>query len=351
MKSLCVAAVLAWATAATIPEAAVAADTPANWLKGPTPEDLLSVWPRDAFKKGYGGKAIIACQVSVQGGLRECAVESESPAGAGFGGAAIALTPQFLMKPATRDGVPVVGPVRIPVIFPTPDAPTGSLLRGAGFYTNMARVSLSNVAWLAAPSYVQVAAAYPEKARQKQVGGRATLSCTFKAEGRIGSCDTVTEEPKGYGFASAAKSLAGSFVGPSTRSDGSSTVGLDMQIPFAFAVEMLAPDRRVMGKPQWRALPSGADFARSYPAEAVKAGVQGARVVMLCEIAAEGRLAGCAVEAEEPPALGFGQAGLALAGLFQVKTWTPEGLPTVGGKIRLPIRYQAPAAPPAASQQ
>jgi TonB family protein len=343
MKSVYFAAVLAM-TVVVGPHAA-AADTAANWLKGPTPEDLLSVWPRDAFKKGYGGKAIIACRVTVEGGLRGCTVESETPAGAGFGGAAIALTPQFLMKPAMRDGVPVVGDVRIPVIFPTPDPPTGSLLRGAGFYTNMARVSLSNVAWSAAPSYAQVAAAYPAKARQKQIGGRATLSCTFKAEGRIGSCDTVTEEPKGYGFASAAKSLAGSFVGPSTMTDGSSTVGLHMQIPFAFSVEMLAHDKRVMGKPQWLELPSGADFARTYPTAAVKAGVQGARVVMLCEVVAQGRLDACVVESEDPSALGFGQAGLALAGLFQVKTWTPEGLPTIGGKIRLPIRYQAPQPP------
>ncbi len=336
------------ALAATIAYPAAAAETAAGWLRGPTPEDLLTVWPRDAYKKGYGGKAVIACQVSVQGGLRECAVESESPAGAGFGSAAIALSPQFVMKPATRDGQPVVGAVRIPVIFPTPEIPTGSLLAGAGFYTNLARVSVSDVPWRAAPTYAEVAAAYPRKAREKQIGGRATLNCRFKADGRIGSCDTATEEPKGQGFATAAKSLAGRFVGPATMADGSSTVGMDTQIPFTFAVEMLNSDKRVMGKPQWRAMPSGADFAKVYPAAAVKAGVQGARVAMLCEVGAEGWLTNCSVETEDPQGLGFDQAALALAGSFQVKTWTPEGLPTIGGKIRLPIRYQAPE--PEASQ-
>lgn len=340
MKTSCLVLSLALAVAIAGPVAA--GETAADWLKGPTPEDLLTVWPRDAYKRGYGGKAIIACQVSVQGALRECAVESESPAGAGFGSAAVALTPQFLMKPATRDGIPVVSAVRIPVIFPTPEVPTGTLLRGAGFYTNMARVSLSDIPWTAAPSYAQVAAAYPEKARAKQVGGRATLSCTFKAGGRIGSCDTVAEEPKGHGFAAAAKSLTGNFVGPTTLSDGSDTAGMDMQIPFTFAVEMLVPDKRVMGKPQWRALPTGSDFAKVYPAAAAAAGIQGARVVMLCEVGAEGRLTGCLVESEDPRGLGFDQAALALATAFQVKTWTAEGLPTVGGKIRLPIRYQPP---------
>lgn len=342
MKIQCFASSLALSVAIACPVAA--AETAANWLKGPTPEDLLTVWPRDAFKRGYGGKAIIACQVSLQGALRDCSVESESPSGAGFGSAAIALTPQFLMKPAMRDGVPVVSAVRIPVIFPTPEVPTGTLLPGAGFYTNLARVSLSDISWTVAPSYAEVAAAYPQKARAKQVGGRATLSCTFKAGGRIGSCDTVAEEPKGQGFAAAAKSLTGSFVGPTTLSDGSSTVGMDMQIPFTFAVDMLVPGKRVMGKPQWRSLPSGSDFAKVYPAAAVAAGVQGARVAMLCEVGAEGRLTDCSVESEDPKGLGFDQAALALATAFQVKTWTAEGLPTVGGKIRLPIRYQPPQA-------
>lgn len=196
----------------------------------------MTVWPRDAFKRGYGGKAMIACQVSVQGGLRECSVESESPAGAGFGSAAIALTPQFVMKPATRDGQPVVSAVRIPVIFPTPEVPTGTLLRGAGFYTNMADVSLSDVQWTTAPTYAEVAAAYLGKAREKQVGGRATLSCSFKAGGRIGSCDAVAEEPKGHGFAAAAKSLTKSFTGPAALADGRSTLGMAAQIPFTFAI-------------------------------------------------------------------------------------------------------------------
>ncbi len=343
MKTPCLAASLALAVVIAYP--AAAAETAADWLKGPTPEDLMTVWPHDAFKKGYGGKAVIACLVSLQGGLRECSVESESPAGAGFGSAAIALTPQFVMKPATRDGLPVVSAVRIPVIFPTPEIRTGTLLRGAGFYTNMADVNLSDVPWTTAPTYAEVAAAYPEKAREKQVGGRATLSCSFKAEGRIGSCDTVAEEPKGHGFAIAGRALAKSFVGPSTLADGRSTVGMETQVPFTFAVEMLLPDKRVMGKPQWRAMPSGDEFAKAYPAAAAKAGVRAARVVMLCEVGVEGRLTGCSVETEDPKGFGFDQAALGLAGSFQLKTWTPEGLPTIGGKIR----YQAPQ-PVAASQ-
>lgn len=347
MNVFCLAPGLALAVAIAGPVAA--AETATDWLKGPTPEDLMTVWPREALKKGFGGRATIACQVSLQGALRDCSVESETPAGSGFGAAAIALTPQFLMKPATRDGQPVVSAVLIPVIFPTPEIATGTLLRGTGLYTNFARANLSNVPWTAAPTYAEVAAAYPEKARARQVGGRATLSCSFKVEGRVGSCQAVAEEPKGLGFGNAARLLAKSFVGPSTMDDGRSTVGMGTQIPFTFSADMLLPDKRVTGKLEWRAMPSVVDVAKAYPAAAMQAKVQGARVVMLCEVGVDGRLTGCSIESEEPKGFGFDQVALGLAGSFQLSIWSPEGLPTIGAKIRLPVRYQAPA-PAGASQ-
>ncbi len=41
---------------------------------------------------------------------------------------------------------------------------------------------------------------------------------------------------------------------------------------------------------------------------------------------------------------------MALAKDFQVSVWTPEGLPTVGGLVRVPIRYQMGSSdPPPAS--
>ena len=317
-------------------------ETEADWLKPPRSEDLLSVWPSEAWKRGLGGKAVIACQVSVQGALRACAVESESPAGAGFGAAAIALTPQLLMKPATRDGQPVVSGVRIPVQFPTPEVATGTRMPGVGGFSPPTKKSLANVTWVSAPSYDDVAAAYPAKAGTKQIGGRVTLNCFFKAEGRIGGCDTVMEEPKGEGFASAAKVLAKGFVGPAKLSDGGSTLGVATQIPFTFAVEMLDANKRVIGKPQWRALPTGDQFAGGYPAAAKKAGIKTAKVVMSCSVGAEGKVENCVAASEQPAGLGFGEAAVALATAFQVTSWTAEGLPTIGGKIRVPIRYELP---------
>jgi hypothetical protein len=42
--------------------------------------------------------------------------------------------------------------------------------------------------------------------------------------------------------------------------------------------------------------------------------------------------------------MGFGAAALSLAPKFQVNPWSAEGLPVVGGRIRVPMRYTLKAA-------
>ena len=50
-----------------------------DWLKRPNGEDLMSVWPKEAMRRGIGGKATIKCQVAVTGLLRNCGVVPRSP--------------------------------------------------------------------------------------------------------------------------------------------------------------------------------------------------------------------------------------------------------------------------------
>ena len=348
MRNLGLVAALAVAlTAGT----AVAAETEADWLKKPTPEQLFAVWPTEAFKRGVGGRARISCAVSVRGGLYGCKVLSETPAGMGFGAAAIALTPQFLMKPATRDGKPVEGEVDIPVNFTQPDTGTGTHIPGrdAPGLAPMTRTVVSNIVWNQAPSYDDVAAAYPEKARASGASGRVILKCTMMSEGRLGGCSAISEEPKGLGFAAAARSLIPKFAAPTQFSDGRPIKGSMTQVPFVFAPDMLDPAKRLASKVQWAVLPSGDALSAGYPRKAIEAGVSTARVVMLCTAGEGGRLEDCSVTSEEPAGLGFAEAGMALSKSFRIRPWTEEGVPTIGGKIRVPVRYNMPDAAPTPS--
>lgn len=300
-------------------------DSNPDWLRRPTPEDLLSVWPANQTNKG---RAVISCIVDIAGVLRDCAVLSETPAGGGFGQAAMALTPQLMMRPALRAGKPVHSFVSIPITFSNPPGRFGAT-----------KIVTAAQVWTKAPTYTEMVAAYPTKARQAQAAGHVNLHCLFTAAGTLTSCQTINEEPKGKGFATAAKQLAKSFQFTSTV-QGEPVKGIAIQLPFTFSPEMLKDGTPATGKPRWAAVPSADVIASVYPQAAMKARVFSARVMLSCEAQHEGKLS-CTVESEEPSSLGFGEAALKIAPYFRLHTWTIEGLPTVGAQLRVPIRFES----------
>ncbi len=323
---------------------AVAQDRQPDWVKTPSARDLEAVWPAKALKDGVGGKAVIACIVTVQGTLRGCRVESEDPAGAGFGGAAIALSSQFLMKPALKAGVPVEAGVRIPINFPRPDRATGSRLKPVTDTDFKGDRIYSRLPWSAAPSYAEVLAAYPQKAREKKVGGFATLNCRIDKDGHLSACRTMKEAPDNYGFGSAARTLSHSFVGPTDNGKGESIVGDHAAVQVTFAAASLDAAAPTIGRPDWKAFPTMEDFTAVVPQAARQAKVYSARVVMECKVGATGALEACKTSSEEPAGLGYAGAALALSGAFRLSVWTDEGLPTVGGVVRVPLRFDLQSA-------
>jgi hypothetical protein len=92
-----------------------------------------------------------------------------------------------------------------------------------------------------------------------------------------------------------------------------------------------------VSKPAWVAAPSLEDFQASFPKS--QNGVNDVRVVLGCTVEAGGALGGCEVATETPAGQGYGQGALALAPKFKMSPWSPEGEPTVGAKIELPIHY------------
>jgi TonB family protein len=200
--------------------------------------------------------------------------------------------------------------------------------------------------WPEAPSYADVAAAYPKRAREAHLGGRATLACKFTNAGRLTDCQVIAEEPKAQGFGAAAQALARKFRAYPKTSDGRGLLGADVQIPFVFDPAVLGDTKPAIGKPQWMGLPSGAQTGQAFDA-VIKAGTPTVRVTLTCTVQPGGGLSGCSVTREDPPGKGVGAAALSLTPLFKVSTWTVEGLPTVGGTINIPLRYEGARPPPA----
>lgn len=99
-----------------------------DWAEKPSGDDVSRYYPAFAVLIHLSGASEISCLVATTGRLTDCAVVSETPAGLGFGPAAIGLSHLFRMKPRLLDGQPVTGgQVRIPIRFQmTPDEPAPS---------------------------------------------------------------------------------------------------------------------------------------------------------------------------------------------------------------------------------
>ncbi|WP_395647559.1 TonB family protein [Terricaulis sp.] len=101
-----------------------------------------------------------------------------------------------------------------------------------------------------------------------------------------------------------------------------------------FEVQPVSPRVTI---PVWAERPTAADYMRYYPREAFERGVSG-RAVLDCIVAAAGHL-DCTVVEETPEGHAFGEAALRVSRHFRMAPTTREGEPTLGGRTRIPIRF------------
>lgn len=189
----------------------------------------------------------------------------------------------------------------------------------------------AQVVWTAAPTASEMAAVYPEKAKAAGVGGAAELVCTARRGGGMDDCDVIGEAPRGYGFGAVARKLAGRMQAMGVAKDA------EVRFAITFAPELASGGTYTAKTPRWTALPSVADMQAAAPK--TEGGPNNVRVTLVCDVQAGGTLAGCAVDREEPAGQGFGPAILALAPKFKVELMSAEGMPTVGAKVRVPVRF------------
>jgi protein TonB len=96
------AALAAFQAPAAEPEVARPAPTLAqadDWLRKPTVADLMRFYPERATKDLVSGEVTVACSVDRRGALYRCGVLAETPAGYGFGDAALKVAQTFSMRP------------------------------------------------------------------------------------------------------------------------------------------------------------------------------------------------------------------------------------------------------------
>lgn len=299
-----------------------------DWLRKPTLDNLRQAFPIDA--KATSGRAAINCIVSLQGLLRDCTVASEDPPGQGFGSAALAMAPQFLMRPATKNGVPFESHVTIPVTFDCGGSCKGSNAAG--------RRIISGLIWAAAPTQEQMVAGYPSKAKAQHILGVATIECQITDAGGLKACETMSEDPKSQGFGRAAADLAKHFQRPTNVPAGVKVAGQLTRLTFTFGEQMFSGAPYV-AKPKFAAVPTATELMDAYRAAAPGKELVSGSAVVRCRVVEEGALTGCALVTEQPTGAGVGAAVLAVAPKFRIVTWTDDGLPVIGTSVRLPISF------------
>lgn len=94
----------------------------------------------------------------------------------------------------------------------------------------------------------------------------------------------------------------------------------------------------VIVNPDWLTRPGPNEFSRFYPQAALDQNASGA-ATLACTVSASGAVHDCAIAAETPRGLGFGDAARKLAPYFKLRPQTRDGTPVDGAHINIPIRF------------
>ncbi|WP_340645988.1 energy transducer TonB [Phenylobacterium sp.] len=326
--------------------------SPPDWMARPEAEDLADSYPGLARALAIEGRATLSCGVDLLGRLQDCVSLTASPQGLGFDKAALAMSTLFVMRPKMVDGRPVAGgTVRIPIRFALPavdaprereTAPSPSVVVAArqaaglsGISGRLARGLVDDLDKVEAddadpPVRTDGLAALTESRREAapEVAEAVALSIAAQlSDGEVSQWITYLNGPAARKLKEQGPSLARAFTAVQTahthlvlararetfcgRQDCNSEASLaDMQA-LAEAPEAL------IDKPRWSQAPSLIEAQAAYPLVAQAFRLSG-WAMLQCRVAEVGELEDCAVLAQGPRRLGFGTAGLKVAGSYRL---------------------------------
>lgn len=186
----------------------------------PAADPALVFYPSAARTAGVEGQAVIRCGHDEHLAVRGCTLISETPAGQGFGAAALAMAaqapdnpkvslPQMLAQPP--DDITITFKLRPPRIDPDITIMGHTMVRPT---------------IVTQPTTAQIQAAYPVRALSDQVEGAAAIDCLVMDDGKLARCQLAAEAPAGYGFGQATLDLASDFVMKPRLVDGEPSPGV-----------------------------------------------------------------------------------------------------------------------------
>jgi TonB family protein len=292
---------------------------------------MLNIWPKGAFKTYKAGHVTLRCNIDAHGLAESCDVASESPQGQGFGRAALKMRHTFRLPPTPGSDGPASTVKNVQITFNPcdsgdPDCENPGLTLAT---------EITDPVWTQAPSFNDLAAAYPAGADGAE--HYAAARCAVGRGGALEGCGVIKEDAGDKGFGLIAVHLAQTKfkVDPSLQSRPGHLTLVDVPVRFPSRQELA--ERTVMA-PAWLTSLDPKATPRLFPPEAVAQGLTTGRGVARCTVGADGTLSACAPEPGEPDGLGFSEAAAKLAGGMKMNLWSNDDAPVQGGVVHIPVR-------------